>query len=180
MSYEFLRHIDHADNITDQDVQDLRSGQVTIMVIDNATEHTMERFGTLATQNQHTTEGRGFDVKGDKFFRVGSDDKNVPHVHLNENMPWHHDRGYTDPFPYVGLFCVEWQEGAPPTRFADMRKAYLPGGWENAEGLGQGRRAPVPGHRCGRRGGAFRFYLGAAAAGIYERPTQCPPGSDHH
>lgn len=124
MSYEFIRHIDHQDNITEQDIADLRGGKVTLMIIDNADEHTMEKFGTLATQNQHTTEGRGFDVKGDKFFRVGSDDKKVPHVHLNENMPWHHDRGYTDPFPYVGLFCVEWEEGAPPTRFADMRKAY--------------------------------------------------------
>lgn len=123
MSYEFIRHIESEEAITEQDIKDFRSCKVSMMIVDNANEHTMEKFGTLATQNQHVI-GRGTDVEGDKFFRIGSDDKDVPHTRLEETMPWHHDRGYTDPFPYVGLYCIEFEKGSPPTRLADMRKAY--------------------------------------------------------
>ncbi len=119
--YTFVKEIN---NPNKNDVKDLRSGKVTILIINDANKNTIKMFGKLATQNQHGI-GRDFNIEGDTFFRVGSDDKNVPHVHLNENMPWHHDRGYTDPFPFVGLLCLEFEEGSPPTQFADMRKAYI-------------------------------------------------------
>jgi len=118
--YIFVKEIS---NPNKNDVKDLRSGKITILIINDANKETINLFGELATQNQHGI-GRDFGIKGEKFFRVGSDNKKAPHVHLNENMPWHHDRGYTDPFPFVGLLCLEFEKGSPPTQFADMRKAY--------------------------------------------------------
>lgn len=111
---QFIKHID-ASEITDQTVADLYSGAVSLYVIDNADENTVDRFGDLLDQ----------DMYGRKRVTIGIEDEKGEKLNHSTDMLWHQDRAYSKScHPYVGLYCIRADEGSSATWFADMQQAY--------------------------------------------------------
>jgi len=104
--------------ITDQDINDLYSGNVHLLIVKNASETDIEKFGDLENQ----------DLYGKKRVPVGTDDaKTEEHVWQTYEMLWHSDRAYLpDVHPFVGLYCKVADIGSSPTYFCDNFKA-----WQN-------------------------------------------------
>ena len=111
---QFIKKIDASD--IDQDIiNDLHSGNVSLYVVDNADENTVELFGNLLDQ----------DMYGRKRVTIGHDDENGKRLNHAHDMLWHQDRAYSKScHPFVGLFCIRCDQGSSPTWFADMQLAY--------------------------------------------------------
>ena len=111
---QFLRNIDASD-ITNKIVEDLYSGVVSIYVIDNANENTIEQFGVLQDQDKY----------GRQRITIGFKDEAGHGVDHDTDITWHSDRAYSkDCHPYVGLYCIRVDEGSSATWFADMQEVY--------------------------------------------------------
>lgn len=110
----FIKNID-AKDVNNEIVNDLHSGAVSLYVINNATEKTIELFGTLLDQ----------DMYGRKSVTIGYDDNHGMRLNHATDMLWHQDRAYSkDIHPFVGLYCVRADEGSSPTHYLDMQNVY--------------------------------------------------------
>ena len=111
---QFIKHID-VNEINEDIINDLHSGVVSLYVVENANEDTVELFGDLINQ----------DMYGRKRVTIGHDDEHGKRLNHAHDMLWHQDRAYSkDCHPYVGLFCIRADQGSSPTWFADMQEVY--------------------------------------------------------
>lgn len=104
------------DEISSDLVNKLYSGEVHYILIKNASEKDITKFGELEKQ----------DLYNEKRVPVGSDTPDTEdHVWHTYEMMWHSDRAYMhDVHPFVGLYCVDAEKGSSPTCFADNFKAW--------------------------------------------------------
>ena len=111
---QFVKKINVKD-INDGVINDLHNGVVSLYVIDDANDTTIELFGNLLDQ----------DMYGRKRVTIGHDDEHGKRLNHAHDMLWHQDRAYSkDCHPYVGLYCIRADKGSSPTWFADMQDAY--------------------------------------------------------
>ena len=112
---QFIKKINVKD-INEDVINDLHSGVVSLYVIDDANEDTVELFGNLLDQ----------DMYGRKRVTIGHDDEHGKRLNHAHDMLWHQDRAYSkDCHPYVGLYCIRADKGSSPTWFADMQDATI-------------------------------------------------------
>ena len=111
---KFIKHID-AKDINKEIIDDLYSGMVSLYIIENANDKTVELFGNLLDQ----------DMYGRKRVTIGHDDEHGERLNHAHDMLWHQDRAYSKScHPFVGLYCVRADKGSSSTWFADMQEAY--------------------------------------------------------
>lgn len=112
--YKFKIEID-ASEITDDLIQHFRDFGYGLIVIRNADNDTVEKFGELLPQ----------DMYGRKKVTIGHDDEHGERLQHTHDMLWHQDRAYhKDVHPYVGLYCLIAEQGSSKTYFADMSDVY--------------------------------------------------------
>ena len=112
MEYTFVKTFD---KVTDQSIESLCNNSVGVVIVDNAKEEDIDRFGNIIPQ----------DLYGSEVVPIGTLDKTEQHVHSTPEMLWHSDRSYSkDVHPIVGLFCIAADQGSSPTYFCDMQLAY--------------------------------------------------------
>lgn len=113
---QFLKVVDQ---IIDDYVDELYNGDVQILIVKNASDRDIHKFGELEHQ----------DLYGEKEVPIGTDDKSIDHVWQEVDMMWHSDRAYlSDVHPFCGLYCSAADEGSSPTYFCNNIT-----GWKNLD-----------------------------------------------
>lgn len=103
------------DSFDTNDVEDLYSGAVGVLVIKNAKQDDIKFFGELLPQ----------DLYKSKVIPIGTKNKEEDHVWSTTEMLWHQDRAYNENVhPFVGLYCIAADEGSSATYFCDMQQVY--------------------------------------------------------
>ena len=109
---EFVKRVNE---LKDENIAELFSGEISILLIENADQEVIHKFGELEAQ----------DLYGKKTVPIGTNTPEDPHVWSTADMMWHQDRAYSDDVhPFVGLYCEAFDDGSSPTYFCDMKKAY--------------------------------------------------------
>lgn len=104
-----------ASEINQDIVEGFRKGKHALIVIRNADETTVSKFGELLPQ----------DMYGKTAVTIGYDDKDGDRLNHTTEMMWHQDRAYhKDVHPYVGLFCLRADPGSSKTYFVNMQQVF--------------------------------------------------------